>query len=371
MSNPEVVIFHNALEVEGDGFAMLAPWGEFGGIANTAAHGDVRRTRAVQTWDRGSADEILNGFEGLSDAGRFRVGVPIYDGHPDSPVIGHRYPNKAPIGSIAELQIRERGLFGKPVFTPAAAPLLSGSTRVGFSTRVAAVPVSDAPDGVKRFRPVHLLSVGITSKPNLPVEMLNECEQAGTSTMNKEHIIAWLKGQGVEIANDAGDDAIKAGLDTLGARLKGLPALEQERDTLKKTTTELANERDALKQSTVELTNERDAARTQLATATKERDQVKTEFANERAGRIGNLLDLGVRGGHIAEADREKWKGRLAGATEFANETEELFKQKVLKTLTAVPPARKASEINNEADDKSPKGLSRVSAAIEKSIGAK
>ena len=348
----DFVVFVNTAEVGGDGWAQLAPWGDYHGMAaETQVDGTVRRFKAVQRLDAAAGLDLVNEFRtNQRRLGKFPVGLDIYEGHPDSPSVGHRWPDKAPRGTICDLEVRESGLYGRPIFNNAGAAMLAKPQKVGFSTRWIAVQ-TDRTQPI--FRPRSLLSVGLTPNPNLPVEMLNECEQAGEEAdrtkehaMNREKILAWLKGQGVELANDASDAQIEQGLESLGSKLKGLPAIELENVTLKATQTELSNERDTLKTQMITLTTERDAAR--------------TEFTNERAAHVEVRADLAIREGRITQAQRDEWKGRLTA--DFSNAVEAIEKLKVLKTA----PAERKTEVSNAAETKT--GIGRVTQAIESAL---
>lgn len=345
----DFVVFLNTAEVAGDGWAQLAPWGDYPGMAaETLPDGTVRRFKAVQRLDPAAGADLVNAFRANQRRlQKFAVGLDIYEGHPDSPSVGHRWPDKAPRGTICDLEVRESGLYGRPIFNNVGAAMLQKPEKVGFSTRWLAV---QADPSQPIFRPRSLLSVGLTPNPNLPVEMLNECEQAGeeatTPTMNREKILAWLKGQGVELANDASDEQIDQGLAALGSKLKSLPAIEQENTTLKAAQTELTNERDTLK--------------TQVSTLTTERDASRTEFANERAKHVDARADLAIREGRITEAQREEWKGRLTA--DFSNAVEAIEKLKVLKTT----PAERKADVSNAAEART--GIGRVTQAIESAL---
>lgn len=359
-----IICFANQLELQGDGWAMLAPYGQFPGVATTVQPDkSIRRQRAVQLVTREAAAEMVNEFRSFgSRLKRFLRGVPIYVGHPDAIGIGDRFPRKEPIGTIAELDARETGLWCRPVFTNEGCDYLEGTHGLGFSARWTA---SDAGliDNQPVFRPTKLLSAGLTDQPNLPVELLNEAEAAPGRTetaaqnpMDRTKLIGALRKLGVELANDASDEQIETALSTVGERLNASATLANEKTTL---------------------TTERDTARTELETArgtittvTAERDTARTELANERTARIGLVLDTAVLSGRITHAERPKHEDALKA--DFANASEELGKLQPRIKVTSVLgdiTARKA-EIANDSPAGKFRALVKKHTAAGKSAAA-
>ena len=335
-----IAFFNDRFQVGDDGWGMVAPFGSWKGIGAEKTPGGVRRFKAVQRIDHESATELVNQFNSISGRiKRWLVGVPIYEGHPDAVGIGHRYPNKNPVGTAAELQVRSDGLYARPVFTNEGARLLASTEKLGFSVRASGRQVGEQ-DGLPVFVWSEVHSLGLTPNPNLPVQFLNEQDH---TIMNKDKIIAWLKVQGVELANDAGEEQIEAGLAKLGDRITGLLAIEQGSATLK---TELSNATETLGTRDTELKAARDEAAAKA-----------TEFANERAHRINLMLDLGIAAGRITSANREEWKTKLTA--DFPNALTEWEKLPVtVKTAAATAGRKPGVELANEA--------SRRTAAMDK-----
>lgn len=325
-----IAFFNDRFQVGDDGWGMIAPFGDWPGIgAEKQSDGTVKRFKAIQRVDKQSATELVNAFNSIAGRiKRFIVGVPIYEGHPDALGIGHRYANKAPVGTTAELAVREDGLYARPVFTNEGAAILNSDAKIGFSVRASGEQVA-----VENNVPVYVWtavhSLGLTPNPNLPVQFLNECD----NIMNREKVIAWLKAQGVELANDASDEAIEGGLTKVGERIAGLITADQAAATLK---TELVNAQEAAGQKETELQAARD-----------ESASIKTDFANERTERIKLLLDLGIASGLITAADRSGWESRLT--SDFANELPKWQALKpAIKTESATAGRKPGVEIANE-----------------------
>jgi hypothetical protein len=323
----ESIVFFNELSLGADGWAQIAPFGDFPGMA-TEFNGDgtvKRRVKAIQRIDRAAAESMVGHFKSVpGKIKRFLRGLPIYVGHPDAPAIGDRYPNKAPVGTFSDLRVSEAGLYGLPVFTNEGLAELEATPRMGLSGRWSAEEVG-IENGERVFRPVMLKSAGLTPNPNLPVELLNECESGSAGEPRtrterqrmKEKIIAWLKTLGIELANEAPEDAVQTALGGVAVKLTE--------------TAELANGREA------EISTLKGAAAArdkELGSRVTELETLRVEFQNERKARIGLLLDQAVREGRITAAQRPEWAGKLTA--DFANETEQLARVKpTIKTAAA------------------------------------
>lgn len=307
-----VITFSNALTVAEDGWAMLAPFGEFAGVALTSEGPRA----AVQVVDKETGAALVNSVKNFAGkARRFFRSVPIFNGHPDVPGMSDRWPDAAPKGHIGDLQVREDGIYVLPVFNEAGAEILNSGTRVGFSAYVEAAVVGER-DGKLLARWTHLKSAGLTDTPNLPVELLNEQLPAGaenTNTMNPLVISAALAAIGVRLAN-----ATPTETDVVAAITAA--------DTERRKAVDLANAKDA---EITALKVERDGLKAKL-------DAQATEIANSATAARKALIDARVADGAITEAERALWDGRLK--TDFANESVALggLKGKALKTTSQV-----------------------------------
>jgi len=317
--NHELICITNEVTPGDDGWAMIAPYGDYPGVATLSNEdGSFTRVRAIQRLDRKAADQMVGKFKSLwGRVRRYVTGAPIYLGHPDAAAIGHRYSDKTPKGMFSDLEARDTGLFGKPVFTNEGLQLLTKFP--AMSGRWTADEVgTEIHQGqrVKVFRPAELKSAGLTDKPNLPVELLNEFENEQTDsetndTMKKETIIALLKKHGVELANDAKDEQLETALDTLCAGAGKA--------------VELANEKTGLESQVAEHKESLKAKDETIGSLTKERDAAKQEFSNERGARIALTLDHALADGRITPAEKPAWKTKLEA--DFANSSEALAKK--------------------------------------------
>ncbi len=290
-SETVVLCFANGADVRDDGWAQLAPFGDFPGRAVLQVSGQPKSFPAVQRLDRQSAELMVAHFKSpLNRVKRFFKGCPIYLGHPDHPGVSAQYPDKAPKGSIVDLAVREDGLYCLPSFFPEAAELVE-QQKLYFSGRWSSEFVNEE-GGQKVFRPDALISAGLTEHPNLPVEWLNTASITNPQPepeMKLTTLIAALVPCGITLSADATEEQALAALQTL------------TRPT--ETTTTIANEKSVLE--------------SQLAAA-------RTAFANERRAHIDRLLHHALMRGQITEAEKPVWKNRLEVEAQFINEAEAL-----------------------------------------------
>lgn len=287
----------NALSVGDDGFALLAPFGDSRYSIPTKDGVKV----VIQRITKENATEMVNAFNSVvGKVLRWAKGAPIYLGHPDDSVTGHRYPVKEPMGMFSDLQVRENGLYVRPLFNDKGAAVLERPDKMFFSGRWP-VKHTGEKDGMPVFEPTSVTSIGITRNPNLPTEMLNETP----NIMDKSKLIALLAKAGVTLSNEATDEAILAELDKLNAA---------KTDAV----TQLANERQA-KES-----------------AEKKAAELETTFANERKTQAAELIASKLTEGAITAAEKSLWEKRLE--TNFVNEAPALRALGV-KVKTSANPA--------------------------------
>ncbi len=346
----DVVQFENEISWRADGWAMLAPYGDFPGTGfRKNPEGAVERFPAIQRLDQAAARAMADKFNSpLARIKRFLSACPIYDGHPNTPIADGRYPDQSPKGAIVELQAAPDALYCKPVFYHEAGSLLDGTAKIFFSGHWTSDELP-AENGKRIFRPDRLKSAGLTTTPNLPVEHINSAERGMRSaesgngdralghsalraphsaletttptTMNKTIILTLLAAHGAQFTNDATDDHLAAALNALGAKAKTA-------DTLAREKVQWANDQIALNDKISTLGVELQAAKKTAA-------DVQAQFANERKARITGLLDTAITAGKITAAQRPDWERRLNDQTQFANEAEALGKLgPALKTVS-------------------------------------
>ena len=364
----------NALTLDNEGWALLAP---FGDSQYPIPDGKGGHTTVIQRITKDTAQTMVETWNStLSRVKRFFRGGPIYAGHPDRPGMAHLYPDKEVKGLFNELQVRENGLYVRPLFNDAGAQLLEGGRKLFFSGRWPARQTGTK-DGMPVFEPFSVTSIGLTPNPNLPTEMLNAKPAAGaaetgagarganpTDTMNeRQKLLAALISAGIlTLNNEATDDQIVAAVRGLHAQAANVTTLTNERDTLKTTLAARDTEVTTLK-----------AAATASA----------TQFENERKTLINHSLDRAQKLGAITEADRKVWEGRLT--RDFANEFPAFEKlAPTVKTdadpnasggrrdahSTAANAAKKLVDLTNERKAKHPEAQSDPQKAYRDSFNA-
>lgn len=312
-----LVGFENELTIGGDGWAMIAPFGDFPGMSVREHNGKIIKEPAIQRMDREAVAQMVNEYQtntkGVRGYARKR---PIFIGHPDGRGVGHKYPNKQPVGVFANIALRDDGLYGEPIFTEEGESLVASGQLRAFSGRWDAELVNEE-GGKKIYRPCKFLSAGLTNQPNLPVQLLNEAEMPGDDSTHqkntmKKTLIALLTKLGVQFANDATDEQLSA---LEGPALTAIDGLAAHGTKV----TELTNEKETLATSI----NSKDGEITTLKT---ERDTLRTSFANERAARISSETAAALQAGRITAAELPDWQRRLGNEAQFANELAALQK---------------------------------------------
>ncbi len=293
-SHAEMIAFVNEITVGHDGWAQLAPFGDYPGTALVRqSDGSVKKIPAIQRLDQVAAEGMVARFKSAwHRLKRYFTGCHIYVGHPDVPAFANEYPDKTPKGMIIDLQVRPDGLFCKPVFTDEGSELVETKKLRAFSAYWSAREAGEqsGSDGrpLKIYRPDLLKSAGLTNHPNLPVHLLNEAQPTCPATrqpqsdpiMNKKIILDFLAVQGITLANEASDDQIAAALQQFGDRA---------------------------------------AAETTLAARSLEMETLSSELTNERKFHRNTLLDNALADGRITAAQRPEWTARLE--TNFTNES--------------------------------------------------
>ena len=309
-----LVEFANDLAVGADGWAQLAPYGDYPGKATLVNDTQRRQFPAVQRLDKAAAELMVENFHRpLQKLKRFFTGCPIYVGHPDVATIAHKYPDREAKGMIVDLAAREDGLYCKPVFTNEGSQLVESRQLRAFSGVWTAVPVGQVTQDGRAaiYRPDILRSAGLTNQPNLPVQFLNE-KQKETNEMNKKLIIPILALHGLTLAETASDEDFAAALNQVSDRAKNAVTL--------------ANEKQGVETRLQTATTQVSAKDTEIATLKSERDQARTLFSNERQTRITGILDTAITSGKITAAERPDWERRLKDEAQFANEAEAITK---------------------------------------------
>lgn len=129
-------------------------------------YGDYKHTAGIQRIDRRCAKELAEAFNGpLRKLHRLWAGLPVYIGHPDDEEFagkpGHKDTTR--YGHISGLEAREDGLYAQIKWSKAGLRLVADETYRHLSPRWVA---AEQEKGI--YRPIRLLSCGLTNSPNLP-----------------------------------------------------------------------------------------------------------------------------------------------------------------------------------------------------------
>jgi hypothetical protein len=325
---PHFTGFANELAMNADGWAQLAPFGDFPGRAViTNSDGTVTRFDAIQRLDRAAADAMVRNFYSLGNrVKRFFKSCAIFNGHPDMPDAGGRYPDKSPKGVIADLRVSDEGLFCRPLFNNEGEALLNQPARLFFSGRWTSTELPTE-NGRRIFRPDELKSAGLTANPNLPVEHINDrsncaaVESGYTSSQNAARPPSPSRKAGGSLGEVA--QSLASNPSTINTEMNKQPLLQLLAAYGVQFTNDAGDQQllDALAQTLASLAGERDAARNQ--------------FASERKSRIASLLDGALTEGRITAGQRSDWERRLGDDAAFANESTALTRlPKIIKTAS-------------------------------------
>jgi len=155
MSTETLIAFTNEIAIGEDGWAQIAPFGDFPGLALiTDGQGGFKKEKAIQRMDREAITQMVNEYQrtrkGLT---RFVTSRPIYLGHPDAPgAMGAKYPDKNPKGVFANVACRADGFFGEPILTEEGEALIASKKVRALSGRWDAEEIG-VEDGIKIYRP--------------------------------------------------------------------------------------------------------------------------------------------------------------------------------------------------------------------------
>lgn len=133
-------------------------------------YGTFEHPDGKQTISRMDAERCVKSTKTLLFLLKLRK-IPVYIGHPDDPRFQgqpeHMNPNV--YGFVKSLQANEQGLWARIEWSAAGQELIDNGIYTHLSPRW---QMQKASDGT--YHPVKLISVGLTRKPNLPVNPLRK-----------------------------------------------------------------------------------------------------------------------------------------------------------------------------------------------------
>ena len=343
--------FCNEIQIGGDGWAMIAPFGDHPSPALIPdGKGSLKKVPAIQRIDKTGADAMVVAFHNDQKGFRkFIKGCNIYVGHPHVPGLGKFYPDKEAKGVFADLAVRADGLYGLPVFTNEGSDLVEnadpGKRLKAFSGDLGESEDCGLVNGKPCYRPMRIYSAGLTNTPHLPVHFFNSDDTLAepaeavpanvnknthTNTMKKK-LIALLAALSLKptFANAAEPTDTEAEA-ALGEIETKVATFANERSAWETATTGIKKKLLGLAAAVkIQFANEAEIT-DPAATIVQIEEKVKTldtdltnaraSFANERADRIKDELALGISSGRITAAEQATWEGRLKVEAQFANE---------------------------------------------------
>jgi hypothetical protein len=339
-----IVGLSNEFTPDSAGWVRLAPWGDHPKTRVVQDGAGPRLERWVQRLEREDGERLAHQVNGLwGKVRRAFASVPVYARHPDlgamSPETGAERQEEVPVGGVSRMEAREDGLYAQIGLFPAGRTAVENEGLKWLSPFwwvAPMVPPTGATPGTLWGRPVGIISVGLTDNPNLEggQALANQRPPQGvtpqpgtgagsaptriseaTPTM-KPLLIGLLVANGVAIANDASDDAVLKNINELLARQRtDLTALGNEKGTLSGRVTQLEADLNAEKTAHSQAKTALETARTSLANA--------TELAAVAH------VDLAIREGRVAVADRESRIARLKAAADLKADTQALANEQV------------------------------------------
>ena len=208
------LILSNASPIDDDGWALIAPFGEHPKSRVTMVNGRPREQKFIQILDNAAADQLLdkeNGF--FRKMARAIIGIPVYRDHPDLAVyapetLANQKGKKEVIGVVDEVRKGARGVEAHFNLTPGGADAVENDGCKYPSALWLVLPVGGR-DGATLCRPYKLLSVGLTSNPNISgVESLSNQSDPMQENEFRSKLVGMLIALGCALPNEASDEQL-------------------------------------------------------------------------------------------------------------------------------------------------------------------
>jgi hypothetical protein len=247
-----------------------------------------------QVVDREAAEQIVANFRQAAGMEVLFKGVPHYEGHPDDPAWLAQNPGHKAIavGRIKKVEAGEDAIYVTSIFNTLGVPLLSGAAPAydGHSPRWRMSPIPGKP---KHFRPVMLISDGLTNNPNIPGSRI--ALNAGVPGQPSPDDNPNDGGQ-TENQNDENMKLTPEALKALGFAPDATPS---ETD-ISTAIVRLMGEKQSADAAKVTAESEATAANTKVITLT-------TQLSAAHGKLSETVASNAVKEGRITEADKPKW----------------------------------------------------------------
>jgi hypothetical protein len=345
------LVLHNASELDDDGWALIAPFGEHPKTRVFTERGRVREQKYIQVLDHESADQMMakeNSF--FRTLRRALIGIPVYKGHGDLQDIDPKaisHEAKIKIGVVDKIRKGARGIEAHFALDNEGADAVAEGCKLPSAlwlvmpiTRpVGALVNAASPDAIW-CRPFKLISVALTRYPNISgVESLANGNASVTldsiaqapaakQTENqipddpmKQILIGWLAAQGVALANDATDQQV-------------FDAFKTEMSTRNASIAALGNEKTSITEKVTALENEKSTLITKMAELTTALGNEQTARAGDRQTAAALAVDLAIQRGRKTVAEREAAIVVLANSPDFAVASQALLAGKAVVKIS-------------------------------------
>lgn len=314
----DILALENALTLDSDGWALLAPFGEHKKERIASINGALVHEKYIQIVDQASVDTVLANERGTNIFAKLKhalVKRPIYRDHPDLKLyapetVQHGNQKMSPLGVNDGCRKTDRGLEFRPMLAPEGATAVSEDgckyPSAVFLLKKTGV-VRDG--GWIEVRPFALASIGLTANPNISgVDSLanakpntpaaKQTENENKNDTMKQILIGWLAAQGIALANDATDQAV-------------FDAFNKEMQTRSASITTLGNSKTQLEAITGDKSKLATGAKlpADLVTAANEilaLENAKTETTTLKTKFLEARVDLVITQGKAPVADRQK-----------------------------------------------------------------
>jgi len=354
-SNIELVL-NNSTEMDEDGWALIAPFGEHPKTRVYTEDGRVKEQKYIQVLDNESADQMMaveNSF--FRKLKRALIGIPVYKGHGDLHDIDPKAVSseaKIKIGVIDQIRKGDRGIEAHFALDNEGADAVAEGCKLPSALWLvmpiprpaAALANSLSPDTVW-CRPFKLISVALTRYPNISgVESLANQRDAGPNGQDpaakpsnvtlhsksenqnqddtmKQILIGWLAAQGVALANDATDQQV-------------LAAFTQEMTTRSASITALGNEKTSITGKVTALENEKATNTTKVTEKTTALSNEQAATKAERKTAAAMTADLAIQRGRKMVAERDATITALENSKDFAADSKSLLDGKAVVKIS-------------------------------------
>jgi phage I-like protein len=281
--------------------------------------GDYPHPNGLQRLSKEHAVKMLENFRAQKDKLKNAFGgAPVYKGHPDVPGREKEFSDQAAYAWIEDIRVDNDGVHLLPKWSKAGLEMLENGLFKFFSPYWGGLKVGTE-NGKPLLAPVFLYSVGLTNRPNLPVNALvNEKTNNEGDKMMREMLIKALG-----LPDTATDEDIQ----------KALQALLDAKKTADDAAAAALNEKKSVEDASATLKTENETLKT-------EKQGLETNLANEKSAKVKLALDNAIKSGKITAAERAKWEIDLANdfqgkLVELENKTAVLAVESKTKNLGA------------------------------------